>query len=495
MKPQVQWKVITMVAFSSLAITGVSQEAKRAFITHVSFDKYVKVHGEGSGELAGHYVLVFFSRKARNAFLRTTNELADLRSICTNMVVVKIDYNAEVSGMLLREHVGWYIPFVVESAKPSSLKELDAEVEKRCVGGSVMDFYLILAMVSEAIQYSKCRGELICAVHASIAHTINRAIQLAMDAGLPKHSIELMRRGVSAMNACSSPSSHAGAAWFLWLQFSTVCPGWESQQAGEFKRYSQAVEMYAKSAKSPMDLVNAAWLHYNVSAFSCYSVFPGMAKKGLAHLNGILALEERCLQLGDEAREYHGIKILARQMISHAPRLEMHRRGLYDEIVQQIDLSDVSKVSHVKLSIRGLQVLPTRLGRNGKPRGIRFYHDGIAFNAVQLLGEDDAGEILRGVDRVSAPGIEFLSVGFQNQLNLVEDEFESFYRDESGKKPCLKVLPEFAYDADTDSGFKCKGKCGRQSEKPKAKKEKRAKAREGGRCEFKRVEGELPDLE
>ena len=139
----------------------------------------------------------------------------------------------------------------------------------------------------------------------------------------------------------------------------------------------------------------------------------------------------------------------------------------------------------MKLSIQGLQILPSKLGRNGKPRGLRFFHDGIAYCAVQLLGENDDGVILPGDDRLPVPGIEFLIMGFRNQLNLVDEEYTHFCRSDSGKKPSLKVLPEFAYDADTDSGIYCKGKCGKQIKKPKARKEKRAKARAEGRCEFK----------
>ena len=197
-------------------------------------------------------------------------------------------------------------------------------------------------------------------------------------------------------------------------------------------------------------------------------------------------------------KEYHGIRALAMQMISYAPRLEAHRRGLFDEIVQQIDLDDISKVSHMKLSIHGLQILPNKLGRNGKPRGLRFYHDGIAYCAVQLLGENDDGVILPGDDKLPAPGIEFLMMGFRNQLNLVDEEYEHFCRNDSGRKPSLKVLPEFAYNSDTDSGVRCKGKCGKRSKKSKAKREKRANAGEGGRCEFKLgplSNEDLPDLE
>ena len=469
-----------MRSYPALSIAGMSREARRAFVLMDPVERFTRFHGDGSGSLTGMYVLVFATRGSRIAFLKSTRDLEDIRSHCRDVVVSKLEYEVEKSGVLSREDAGWYIPYVLDSAITPSLKELHEKVERHGRGGTIMDFYMIIYVLSEAIQNSKCSGIQNCAVHASIAHTVNRAVQMAIDASLPKHAVEIMRRGVLAMDSCVFPSSHASSAWFLWLSFSCVCPGWDSQQVGEFKKYSQAVENYARAARTPADLINAAWLHYNIAAFCCYSVFPGMALRGLIHLNGILALEEKCLQHREGMKEYRCAKVLAQQLISFAPRLEMYRAGLFNEIVKQTDLNDTSRVSHMRISIRGLSIFPSKLGKNGKPRALKFFHDGICYQAVQLVGEDDNGNILQGDTCLPTPSIEFLMMDFQHQLSLFDEEYERYNRQNSDKKPSIRVLPEFGYNADTDLGVKCKGKFGRPR-KAKQKSSKRDKAEEKGK--------------
>ena len=69
---------------------------------------------------------------------------------------------------------------------------------------------------------------------------------------------------------------------------------------------------------------------------------------------------------------------------------------------------------------------------------------------------------------------------FQHQLSLFDEECEKFNRQNSDKKPSIRVMPEFGYNADTDSGVKCKGKFGRPR-KTKPKSSRRDKVEDKGK--------------
>ena len=438
----------------------------------------VKVHGRGTKDLLGAYVLVFHDPVSRTSYLAETRGNANLKRehrAVTGVLPVftKVDFNTERDGYLERDGMGWYCPSTpfpddpeVCALKDEVMSHVNSGLFKECI----LAFYLIVSKIKEV--RGKCQGEDHCRVHSFLGRLVHEAAMKVLSSGHTVLAWGFLGQGVQLAKGCPFVSSKCLAAWFFWTQYSKVFPGREEEQLLAFEKYLHQIREYAKLARNWEDAVNAMQHEYNVGKFLIKNPHPGYTLKGIQHINVMTDVAERLKGTFDACHVVNDLLILGYMLTHFEVRTKIYLMRVREEILSQAAWGIIPNENRVQISFKGIKVLPSNItGKNSISCKAEYISNGLRLEAVRLV-RTGVKDPRRKRNRV--PGNEVVELG------------EEYQEAEATVLPIPKALdaPVNVKDGpgnprgSEDMGAKCQFKMGRNPHNGNWSKEKR-KGRNG----------------
>lgn len=375
----------------------------------------VKVHGRGTKDLAGAYVLVFHNPVSRTSYLAETRGNADLKrehraETGVLPVFTKVDFNTERDGYLERDGMGWYCPSTPLPDDPEVCSLRD-EVMDRVKSGlfkeCILAFYLILSKIKEV--RGKCQGKAHCRVHSFLGRLVHEAAMKVLSSGHSVLAWGFLGQGVQLAESCPFVSSKCLAAWFLWSQYSKVFPGREDEQLLAFEKYLSMIREYAMEAWNQEDGLNAIRHEYSVGKFLVKNPHPGYTLKGIQHINVMTEVADRLKETFDACHVVDDLLNLGYMLAHFEVRTRMYLSRVRKEILSQAPWGIVPNANRVQISFKGIKVLPSNMaGVDPESCKAEYISNGLRLEAVRLVRRGTK-DLRRKRNRV--PGNEVVELG------------------------------------------------------------------------------------